>query len=99
MDAGVTSRSLAAMVLWELGYPDRALEKSREALSLAREVSHPFSLVYAPTFAWIIDMWRGELQAALESAEALIDLSGTRVSVLAGRRDFVSRPGADGAGR
>jgi predicted ATPase/class 3 adenylate cyclase len=75
MDAGVTSRSLAAMVLWELGYPDRALERGREALGLAREVAHPFSLAYALVFACIIHLQRGEMQAVLESAEAVIALS------------------------
>jgi predicted ATPase len=75
MDAGVTSRSLAAWMLCKLGYPDRALERSREALSLAREVAHPFSLAYALVFACIIYSLRGEMQAVLESAEALIALS------------------------
>jgi len=75
MDAGVTSRSLAAMVLWILGYPDRALERSREALTLAREVAHPFSLAYALVFACIICSHRGEMQAVLESADAVIALS------------------------
>ena len=51
MDAGVASRSLAAWVLWNLGYPDQALEKIREALTLARKVAHPSSLAYALMFA------------------------------------------------
>src|SRR5262249_15638922 len=37
LDPGVAARSLVAWLLWELGYPDQALEKTREALSLARE--------------------------------------------------------------
>src|SRR5262249_6922144 len=35
-DPGVASFSYAATVLWYLGYPDQALEKSREALTLAQ---------------------------------------------------------------
>ena len=32
------------MILWSLGYPDQALKRSHEALTLAQELSHPFSL-------------------------------------------------------
>ena len=76
MDAGVTSRSFAAWILCKLGYPDRALERSREALSLAREVAHPFSLAYALVFGFcFVHYERGEMKSVLESAEALISLS------------------------
>ena len=46
-DAGVTNRCYLALALWHLGYPDRALQLSRETLALAREINHPFSLEYA----------------------------------------------------
>ena len=76
MDAGVTSRSYAAWILCKLGYPGRALERSREALSLAREVAHPFSLAYALVFGFcFVHYKRGEMKSVLESAEALISLS------------------------
>ena len=58
-----------------LGDPDRALEKSREALNLAREVSHPFSLAYALTFTSAVHTWRGEGQSAQELADAAIALA------------------------
>jgi class 3 adenylate cyclase/predicted ATPase len=75
-DAGVTSRSFAAWILSKLGYPDRALERSREALSLAREIAHPFSLAFALLFGFcLVHSVRGEMQSVLESAEALIALS------------------------
>ena len=37
--------------LWFLGYPDQALKRSHEALALAQELSHPYSLAYALIFA------------------------------------------------
>ena len=46
-DAGVTTRCYLALAWWQLGYPDRALQLSRETLTLARELKHPFSLEYA----------------------------------------------------
>jgi tetratricopeptide (TPR) repeat protein len=75
LDSGVASRCLAAWVLWELGYPDRAREKSREALSLTSEVSHPISRANALASACLTHMWCGETQPALEWAKALIALA------------------------
>src|SRR6202008_2610548 len=40
---GVFVLSYAAFVLWQLGYPDQALQKSGAACTLAQELSHPFS--------------------------------------------------------
>jgi predicted ATPase len=46
-DSGVTHRCYLALALWHLGYPDRALQLSRETIALARTIGHPFSLEYA----------------------------------------------------
>ena len=48
-DPRVACLSYAAWILWYLGYPDQALKRSQEALTLAEELSHPFSLAYALT--------------------------------------------------
>ena len=40
------SRCYAAWSLWYLGYPDQALKRCNEALTLAKELSHPFSVVF-----------------------------------------------------
>jgi predicted ATPase len=45
-DAGAVCLSRLAPVLWYLGYPDQALKRSQQALTLAQELSHPFSLAY-----------------------------------------------------
>jgi predicted ATPase len=57
------------------GYPDQALKRSREALTLARELSHPYSLAYALTSgaAWL-HQFRREWQTAQEWAEVVIAL-------------------------
>jgi hypothetical protein len=43
LDPGMTCRVFVAHALWLLGYPDQALQKVQEALTLARELSHPLS--------------------------------------------------------
>ncbi len=46
-DSGATHRCYLALALWHLGYPDQALQLSREAIALAHTIGHPFSLEYA----------------------------------------------------
>jgi class 3 adenylate cyclase/predicted ATPase len=74
-DSGVACWSFAAWVLWYLGYPDQALKRAHEALTLARELSHPFSLAFALSFASWLHQFRQEGQLTQERAEALIALS------------------------
>jgi class 3 adenylate cyclase/tetratricopeptide (TPR) repeat protein len=73
-DPGVVARALLAWLLWELGYPDRALEKTYEALSLARELSHPFTLAYALILSSTILLWRRDPRAAIQLTDDLIPL-------------------------
>ncbi len=44
---GVPALGYAAWNLWCLGWPDSALARAREAVSLGRRLDHPFSLVRA----------------------------------------------------
>ena len=74
-DPGVVCLSFAAWVLWLLGDPDQALKRSHEAVSLAQELSHPFSLAFALNFAALLHQYRREGRAAQEQAEALVQLS------------------------
>ena len=62
--------SYAALALWYLGYPDQALKRSQEAITLAQELSHPFSLVVALIFAAWLHQFRRERQAIQERAES-----------------------------
>ena len=79
-DPGVVGLSYAACALWSLGYPDQALKRSQEALTLAQELSHPFSLAFALSFAAMLHQYRREGQVAQERAEATITLSTEQAS-------------------
>jgi predicted ATPase len=74
-DPGVACLSLAALALWVLGYPDQALERIREALTLAYELPHPFSLARALIYAGRLHQFRGEPQLTQARAEAAVTLS------------------------
>ena len=73
-DPRVGCLAFAAWALWHLGYPDQAMEKGDEAITLAREPLHPFSLVWALTPAGIVHQHRKEWQAARERSETVIAL-------------------------
>jgi predicted ATPase len=75
LDPGVVCLSIAAWALWLLGYPDQALKRSHEVLTLARELSHPHSLAYALWIAAVLHQLRREGQAAKERGEAAVVLS------------------------
>ena len=51
IEPGVFGLSYVAWVLWHLGYPDQARQKSESACTLAQELSHPFSLASARILA------------------------------------------------
>ncbi|MGD8228422.1 MAG: AAA family ATPase, partial [Desulfobacteraceae bacterium] len=74
-DPGVACQSFGAMPIWKLGYPDQALQSIHEALTLAQELTHPFSLAYALQLAAVVHQFRREAQEAQERAETLISLS------------------------
>jgi class 3 adenylate cyclase/predicted ATPase len=74
-DQGVVCLSQAAWTLWFLGYPAQALKRVQEALTLAPEFAHPYSLAYARGMAAMLQQCRGERQAVQEQAEAVILLS------------------------
>jgi tetratricopeptide (TPR) repeat protein len=72
---GVFGLIRLAQVLWWLGYPDQALQRSHEALTLARELAHPASVATALIFAAEIHMLRREGQSTYEQAEAALGLA------------------------
>jgi predicted ATPase len=74
-DVGVFCRAWAAHSLWHLGFPDQAVELSAEALALAQELDHPFSLALAQAYAAMLHQFRRERQATTEYAEASYSLS------------------------
>jgi tetratricopeptide (TPR) repeat protein len=75
LDPGVNSLSRASWVLWFLGFPDQALERSNRTLALARELGHVNSLALALCFAAMFRQFRREPLEAQELAQAATTLS------------------------
>ena len=65
-----------ACCLWCLGYPEQALQLSQEALALARELGHPFSLADVLCYGGcIFNQMCRDAQALKDHAEELMRLA------------------------
>jgi len=67
--------ALSAIAHWFLGYPDQALRRSQEAVTLAQELSHPLSLSAAYHFKGFLHLFRREGRPSLEQAEAAMAIA------------------------
>jgi class 3 adenylate cyclase/predicted ATPase len=67
--------TFSAYALWLLGYPDQALARAQESLTLAQSLSYPFSLGLALGHGIWVHQNRREVQAAEACTEALIALA------------------------
>jgi TOMM system kinase/cyclase fusion protein len=74
-DPGVACCALTAQTLWLLGYPDQALVCLHQALVLAHELSHPYSLAFTQVWAAIVFHLRRDILGVHEQAEATVALS------------------------
>jgi tetratricopeptide (TPR) repeat protein len=69
-DPGVCCRMLSGVALLAMGYPDRALQRTRDSLRLARELGHPLTTMAAHFMAAWAHYNRGELLTASEQLDA-----------------------------
>ncbi|MBI3250190.1 MAG: AAA family ATPase [Deltaproteobacteria bacterium] len=74
-DPGVCCLSYLAFALWFLGYPDQALRRSQQALSLAQEGNHPYSTALALHLSAYFHQLRREISLTQTQAEATLTLS------------------------
>jgi predicted ATPase len=74
-DLRVSCRAITACTLWFLGSPEQALARVHEALALAHELSHPYSLAYVWCMAAFFSQFRRDVPAVHEHAEAAIALA------------------------
>jgi predicted ATPase len=75
LDPGMIARAMSSRPLWALGYPDRADERARETLALARAQRQPVTLAFALVVAQGIHLYRGEFHEAIGMGDEIIALS------------------------
>ena len=74
-NSGVVCFTTSAMVLWMLGYPDRARDRGHEAIALAEELDHPSSIAYANFHTGLVHLWRREPDEVEACTRAVIDVA------------------------
>ena len=72
---GVSSYNALSLILWGLGYPERALNHANQAVALAKKLNHPYSLAYALFHAGFLHHWRREVEISLEYAQEVLELA------------------------
>ena len=93
-DPGVCCTMHSAMALWFLGYSQKAVERSRTGIAMARELSHIGTLVGELPFAGIIHQLRREAPAVRKIAESPdLSLDRARLSTVASIRKRVGQLG------
>jgi tetratricopeptide (TPR) repeat protein len=71
----LTADTPLVLVLEHLGYPDQALQRSREALALAEELGHPFSLAFTLRQTVGLHQLRREAYEVLTRTQRLLTLA------------------------
>jgi class 3 adenylate cyclase/DNA-binding winged helix-turn-helix (wHTH) protein/predicted ATPase len=74
VDFRVFTLSYMSHALWGLGYPEQAVQRSCEALALARDVRHPFSLALTQAYAAMLHQFRQEPHTASKHADMALAL-------------------------
>jgi predicted ATPase len=74
-DPGVYAHVMEAWVLWVLGYPVQGRQRGHEALRLAHEQAHPFTLALTLVTMVILQHMRREEEPTCEYVQASVELS------------------------
>ena len=75
VDHRVAAHAVLAHILWLQGFPDHALQASRDSVRCALSLKHPLSLCYGLTCVGAVTLWRGDLVEARRQVTILLDCS------------------------
>jgi predicted ATPase len=71
----VISRTVSALFLWMIGYPERARSRAAESVALARAIDHPYSVTYALFHSGLLNFWLRNFQTTEQSARELLRIA------------------------
>jgi serine/threonine protein kinase/predicted ATPase len=75
VDPWITSLSYLSWVKWLLGYPDQAAEHSREAVSTAEKLEHPFSLALGLSFSQWLHQFNQDVESTRKAADGALAIA------------------------
>ena len=74
-DPRVASLTTSAFVLWLLGRPDSAVQRTDDAIALAHRLDHPYTRAYALFHSGLLHLWRQEPELVLDRAIRLLEVA------------------------
>jgi predicted ATPase/class 3 adenylate cyclase len=74
-EPGVVCYTTSAFFLMILGFPDSGLKRANEALEIARQLNHPFTMAYTLFHTGVLHMQRRELDVAQARAQAMLEIA------------------------
>ena len=74
-DQGTLAHGYLAIGLWQLGFPDQALDRALRGVEVARSLDHPFSQVASQALHGLVRHERGEMEHCFEAGKTVIAMS------------------------
>jgi len=72
---GVVSLIVSSLILWMIGYPERAEKRAGDAILLAQQLNHPYTNAYAHFHTGLLNVWLRKPEAARVHAQAVLKLA------------------------
>jgi predicted ATPase/class 3 adenylate cyclase len=73
-NAGATCFTTSAFLLWTLGHPDKAVARAEEAITLATQLHHPYTLAYVEFHCGLLRLWLRQPELVREHAVRVLHL-------------------------
>lgn len=72
---GVVSHMVSGLLLWMLGFPDRARARVVRGIEVAEELGHPYSLAYGVFHAAVLDLFGRDLPSVHRHGDRLLQIA------------------------
>jgi tetratricopeptide (TPR) repeat protein len=74
-NTGVVARTALGLIRWQCGEAERGLEWVEEALEVARQIDHPYSIAYALHHNGLLALYRGRFEETVKWTRELTEVS------------------------
>ena len=73
-NAGPTCFTTSAFLLWMQGYPDKAVARAEEGITLATQLQHPYTLAYVEYHYGLLRLWLRQPELVREHAVRVLEV-------------------------
>lgn len=72
---GVVAHMVSGLMLWMLGFPDRAGARVTRGIEVAEQLGHPYSLAYGVFHAAVLEVFRKDLPSVHRQGDRLLQIA------------------------